>query len=448
MNGCRVSAFPSTWLGLGLLWGMGLVLCPSLAIPYPLDGYARTGIRRLEGARLVQEGQMKGRKQPLGARLPTAQVDLRLLDYPDLRLPKPDPTFTAQVVGLLGDHATRYGVSVLDLSNPAQPRYAEHRGDVKQNVGSVGKIIVALGLLQALADRDPDDLQARQHLLRETLISADAFIKRDHHKVRLWQLDPPRLTRRPLREGDRGSLWEYLDWTLSASSNAAAAMVMQHTMLLAHFGRAYPVAQAEAERFFSDTSKRELGALFAQAFFAPLERNGFDLTQIRQGSFFTREGKRRVPSTSSYATSRTLMQLLLRMEQGKLVDVFSSRELKRLLYMTERRIRYASSPALTPAAVYFKSGSLYSCKAEAGFVCKKYQGNVKNYMNSAAIVESPAGAQRHFYYLTTLLSNVLRQNAAVDHQTLATRIHRLIEQANPPKVSPAASGRPNRPTAR
>ena len=48
-------------------------------------------------------------------------------------------------------------------------------------------------------------------------------------------------------------------------------------------------------------------------------------------------------------------------------------------------------------------------------------------MNSVAIVESPAGAPRLFY-LVALMSNVLRKNSAVDHQTLATQIHRLIEK--------------------
>ena len=51
------------------------------------------------------------------------------------------------------------------------------------------------------------------------------------------------------------------------------------------------------------------------------------------------------------------------------MDEFSSREIKRLLYVTERRIRYAASPALASSAVYFKSGSLYECAKEAGFTC-------------------------------------------------------------------------------
>ena len=106
--------------------------------------------------------------------------------------------------------------------------------------------------------------------------------------------------------------------------------------------------------------------------------------------------------------------------------------------MTERRIRYASSPTLSESAVYFKSGSLYSCKAESGFVCNKYRGNVKNYMNSVAIVESPAGENR-INYMVTLISNVLYKTSAVEHQTLGTRIHRLIEAKHPlPLVEPGS----------
>ena len=51
-------------------------------------------------------------------------------------------------------------------------------------------------------------------------------------------------------------------------------------------------------------------------------------------------------------------------------------------------------------------------------------------MNSVAIVEYPPGDNRLFY-ISTLVSNVLRKNSAVEHQTMGTRIHRLIEKANP-----------------
>jgi hypothetical protein len=399
---------------------------------YPLDGYDSTAIRRVEAARLSVLGKLQGRAQPPGARLPIDLVDLRLLDNPTFDLPDPDPEFTAEVVALLGDQAGNYGLAVLDLSDANHPRLALHRADHKQNVGSVGKIIAALGVFQALADVYPNDVEARRRVLRNTVITADAFIEHDHHEVRIWNLETGKLSHRAVRLGDQGTFYEWLDWMLSASSNAAASTVMKQAMLLRHFGRDYPVSEADAKRFFKETPKSQLGALFAETFIEPVKRNGLDIEGLRQGSFFTRYGKQMVPGTTSYGTARELMRYVVRMEQGRLVDVFSSRELKRLIYMTERRIRYASAPILQDSAVYFKSGSLYSCKPEPGFACKKYHGNVKNYMNSVAIVETPAGVNR-LHYVATLISNVLYKNSAVEHQTLGTRIHKLIDAAHPPQ---------------
>lgn len=148
---------------------------------------------------------------------------------------------------------------------------------------------------------------------------------------------------------------------------------------------------------------------------------------LRQDSFFTATGKRRVSGHGrSYGIARELMRYLLLMEQGRQVDEFSSREVKRLIYVTERRIHYASSLAIANAAVYFKSGSLYKCAREPSYQCKPYEGSVKNYMNSASITESPAG-KRRLFYMSTLVTNILRKNSVLEHQTLATRLHKLIE---------------------
>jgi hypothetical protein len=119
------------------------------------------------------------------------------------------------------------------------------------------------------------------------------------------------------------------------------------------------------------------------------------------------------------------------MEQGRLVDEWSSRTLKKLLYLTERRIRYASAPALSDAAVYFKSGSLYSCREEEGFRCGAYRGNVKNYMNSVAIIEDSSTSPA-LHYAVVVISNVLRENSAVAHQSLAGRIHELVKARHQP----------------
>lgn len=415
-----------------------LFLSAVYACAYPIDAYERTGIGRLEVMRRIEAETIKGRKQPPGALLTTAEVDIRLLSRAKMELPPIDGVFKRQIEGLLGEYVDRYAVSVLDLSDPDNPRYAEVNGEVARNPGSVGKLLVALGIYQALADLYPADLEARWRILRDTEIIADEFIISDHHTVRLWDRENERLIRRPLMIGDRATMMEYLDWMLSPSANAAAATLTKHGMLLTKFGYDYPLSAARAQEYFANTPRAELTAQLATFIQSPVTRNGFDLNKIRQGSFFTRTGKKKVQGTTSYATSRALMQLMLRMEQGRLVDEFSSREMKRMLYVTERRIRYASAPALFDAAVYFKSGSLYKCEPEPDFKCKKYHGNVKNFMNSVAIVESPA-RERKLHYIVTLMSNVLRRNSAVDHQTFAMRLHRLIEAFHKPRLTESQS---------
>lgn len=409
---------------------LALLLGPLTLWAWPVDGYPQTGIRRLEEQRLIAAGEIKGTRQPAGGLWPTPAVDIRLLQRPDFSLPPVDVVLAEKIVELLGDAAERYGVAVLDLSDPNQPAYAEYRGDYHQNVGSVGKLLGALGLFQALADTYPNDLHKREEVMRNTVITADRFAHSDHHSIRLFDVDTRTLVRRPMADGDTGNLWEYMDWTLSVSSNSAAAMTMRDAMLLRQFGRDYPIPEAQITPFFDSAPAADKTALFQATFWQPVSTNGMSLDDIRQGSFFTREGKRLVAGGGlSYASARSLMQYLLLMEKGELVDEWSSRALKRLLYMTERRIRYASSPALRDAALYFKSGSLYSCQPEEGFKCGKYKGNKRNYMNSIAIVEADVDGKR-LHYIVTLVSNVLRENSALAHQTLGTQIHQLIRQRN------------------
>jgi hypothetical protein len=119
-----------------------------------------------------------------------------------------------------------------------------------------------------------------------------------------------------------------------------------------------------------------------------------------------------------------MMKFLVAMERGQIVDQRSSLEIKRLMYSTDRRIRYAASTALTNAAVYYKSGSLYRCKPEEGFSCGKYMGNIDNYMNSVVVVEQADGT----IYMVTLMSNVLRKNSANDHFEIASQIDKIMRK--------------------
>lgn len=393
---------------------------------YPLDAAQQTGIARLEGLRLVQQGQVPGRKLPPGALFSSEQIRLLLAAQPPLELPEVDVPLSEKIIALLGEEHIAYNFSLLDLSDPQQPAYAEYQAEKNFNPGSLGKILIALGVFQALADRYPDDLEARRELLHSRLLLADKFIRSDEHKVPFWDAERQRLPYRKIVEGDTANLWSWLDWMLSASSNAAAAMVLREYLLMLRFADRYPVDSPTAEKFFRLTGKKELMQLLIRGLHEPMQRNGLDPQKLRQGGFFTWKGKQLVPGGSSRAETRSLINLLLKLEQGLLVDQFSSLELKKLLYMSEKRIRYASAPALKNAAVFFKSGSLYSCQPEEGFVCKKYQGNKRNLLNSVAIVEE-GQAEVPLHYLVVISSNVLKLNSAVAHQTLATRIHRLLQ---------------------
>lgn len=228
---------------------------------------------------------------------------------------------------------------------------------------------------------------------------------------------------------------------ISASANAAASTVWKEAMLLRVFGRDYPPSPAQEEVFFRTTPGNELRELAQAVINDALVAADLEPDELRVGSFWTRVGKTRVAGVGgSRATPRELVRWLLRLEQGRLVDAWSSLEMKRYLYMTKRRYRYVYASELADAAVYFKSGSLYRCRHEEGFKCGKYMGNLENAMNSVVIIESPAKAtpgQKR--YLVALTSDVRKVNSAWDHARLGAAIEELIRKRQAVEVREAGN---------
>jgi hypothetical protein len=406
---------------------------------YPLDGYEPTGITRLRAYQLAKDWMLYQGLLVPGSLWTLDDVELRLADAADFTLPEPDPALGEALAQLVGEDAEHYGISVLDLSDRANPRFAELNGTKIQNPGSVGKVVVVLAWFQALADRFPEPAD-RVKFLRETTVTANVFVQGDHHVVPVWKPGDASVIRRPVREGDEVSLYTWLDWTCSASSNAGASMLMSELVLLRQFGEAYPPTPAEAAAWFEKTPKAELQRRLGQALQEPLRRNGLDPAKLRQGSLFTRKGKELLPGTNSVSTARELLRFMLLMEQGKLVDAWSSLEIKRLLYLTDTRVRYASADALDESALYFKSGSLYGCKPEKGFKCDKFMGNRINFMNSVTVVETHRDG-RDLHYVVSILSNVLRKDSALVHREFGEELHRRIEAfhaASDPTPTPPA----------
>jgi hypothetical protein len=192
------------------------------------------------------------------------------------------------------------------------------------------------------------------------------------------------------------------------------------------FGEKYPkLTEDEVETFFKGADKKRMTTVAMSVVNDPLRDLGIGEDEWRLGSLFTRGGKRRVSGTGgSQATPAGLMKWLVAIESGRLIDERSSLEMKRLMYVTDRRIRYAATNELDSAAVYFKSGSFYKCNRETMPDCGKYKGNVYNYMNSVAIVEQPDGTT----YMVALMTNVLGRNSNWDHRLLAKNIDSIISK--------------------
>jgi hypothetical protein len=314
-----------------------------------------------------------------------------------------------------------YAVALLDITDPAKPRYAELRSEIKRIPGSLGKLLVATGFFGALQQRFPEDTEARRKFLKDTVVAADSFVHRDGKTVPFFNPGDKNWTNRRIQTGDRFNLYEWLDHMLSVSSNAAGSFTWEQALLLREFGPQYPPTGEAREAFYKNTPKTALRDFALETLEGPARAAGVNTENFRLGTFFTANASNVIPGTASYSNPLELMRWLIRLEQGKIVDKWSSLEIKKLLYFSRPRYRYASSPALNDAAVFFKSGSLFECKPEEGFTCKAYAGNELNLMHSVIIVERPDQV-----YLVTMTSNVLRVNSAVEHQTVGTLIDRMM----------------------
>ncbi|WP_346856604.1 serine hydrolase [uncultured Draconibacterium sp.] len=396
---------------------------------YPIDGFFLTGIRRLVRLQLVLSGDIKDTKPIEGARKSINDIHLQLLNAKGdslATLPTPDPELQKKLNVMFPNLDESYSLTLLDITPGKKLRYACRQETRGFQPGSVGKLAVLSGLFTELQRIYPESFEKRQDLLKTKFVRAGRWAISDVHTVPFFDPETKVLVKRTVKEEDVFSLYEWVDHMVSVSNNGAASVVWREVLLMRQFGKNYPgLTEEQANEFFKTTTRATLQNMAVAVVNEPLLQLGITKEEWRLGSMFTHGAKSIIPGIGgSIGTPLGLMKFLTALERGKIVDEKSSLEMKRLLYMTDRRIRYGTSPRLVNAALYFKSGSLYKCKPEEGYECKKYAGNVENYMNSVAIVEHPDGT----VYLVVLMSNVLRKNSNIDHQTLATRIDDLIRK--------------------
>ncbi len=415
-----------------ILFALALIICSAFTTLtyYPIDGYERTGIKRLKRLELIKSGEIKTTSPlPSGAMKSFDEIQLNLKSKSKDSvgtIMTIDPEFQKEINGLFRGLDKSYSLTVLDISDTENIRYAERNETAGYQPGSVGKLAVLVGLFNQLDKIYPDSWEKRTELLRDKSVKAGVWGLTDEHTIPIYNIEKNTLVKRQVIASDVFTLYEWTDHMLSVSNNGAASIVWREVLLMAAFGEKYPeLTQEQTDAYFKETPRKELTDLGNDVVNLPLRDLGITTDEWRLGSFFTKGANTYVGDKGgSIGSPQGLMKFLVQLEQGNVVDEQSSLEMKRLMYMTDRRIRYAQSPALKDAAVYFKSGSLYKCDRSKGEACEKYMGNVTNFMNSVAIVEHPDNCK----YMVVLMTNVLRKNSASDHMYLAGNIDKLIRK--------------------
>lgn len=399
-------------------------------VPYPIDGYERTGIKRLKRLERIRSGEIKeATMPPAGAMKSWQDIELNLVSRKADSVGQffvNDEDFQKEIAGLFRGLDRSYSLAILDISNPHKTRYAQRNENFGYQPGSVGKLAVLVALFDQLAKLYPDSFEKRLELLKNKSVKAGVWGLTDEHTIPIYDIEKNTLVKRQVIASDVFTLFEWADHMLSVSNNGAASIVWREALLMAAFGDSYPgLSEEEATAYFKETPRNELTDLSIDVVNLPLRELGIGHDEWRLGRFFTRGANTYVGDKGgSIGTPLGMLKFLVQLEQGNVIDEASSLEMKRLMYMTDRRIRYAQSPVLKEAAVYFKSGSLYKCDRSKGEACGKYMGNVVNYMNSVIIVEHPDNCR----YMVALMTNVLRKNSASDHMYLASAIDKIVRK--------------------
>lgn len=403
-------------LGLGIFFSLGF---------YPIDGFERSRIKRLLDIQYTMDAGDDYNRIPAGAKGSMKDIRLNLDAISQINIDSllvEDSEFSKRIKRITPGGA--YSLAVMDITDPNNIKYASHRENVGYQPGSVGKLAVLNAVFYQMKKIYPDDFDSRIALLCNKVVDARYWGTGDHHTIPVFDVKKNKLTKRQVIASDEFTLFEWLDHMVSVSNNGAASVMYREAMLMAAFGKDYVrLSNDDAETYFKDTPRDTLTSLANAVVNDPLREIGITEDDWRLGGMFTdAAGKYVGRMGGSIGTPKGLMKWLVQLEQGNVIDKESSLEMKRLLYLTDRRIRYARSSKLDSARVYFKSGSFYSCDNTKSTPCGKYAGNRFNYMNSVITVEHPDGKK----YIVCLMTNVLSKNSAGAHMYLASAIDNAV----------------------
>ena len=206
---------------------------------YPIDGYNRTGIKRLKHLELIQSGEIEEKsKLPQGALQSYTGIALNLTskqEIPVEELLKENEAFQEEINQLFRGWDRSYSLAILDISDLNNLRYASRNETAGYQPGSVGKLAVLVGLFNQLAKIYPDDFGKRLELLRQKKVKAGSWGLRDSHTIPIYDMENQKLSKRRVTESDVFSLFEWADHMVSVSNNGAASIVWREVLLMQAF---------------------------------------------------------------------------------------------------------------------------------------------------------------------------------------------------------------------
>lgn len=162
------------------IFGIPFIALISISFFYPIDGYERTGIKRLKRLELIQSGELKTTTPlPPGALRSWEDIHLNLkarnADSVSVFFAE-DEQLQKDINALFRGMDRSYSLSVLDISDPEKLRYAHRNETLGYQPGSVGKIAVLVALFDQLSKVYPDSFEDRLALLRNKSVDRKSVV--------------------------------------------------------------------------------------------------------------------------------------------------------------------------------------------------------------------------------------------------------------------------------
>ncbi|MEP0478848.1 MAG: hypothetical protein ABJD23_01440, partial [Nonlabens sp.] len=224
---------------------------------YPIDGFDKTGIKRLKRLEKTLDSTLNEYYLRKGSFKKYDEINLWMCEKTDSidKVMTVDGDFQKEMLRLFPSRSG-YGITVLDITDVNNTRYAEMNENKGFQPGSVGKIAVATAFFTELKNLCPEDFNVRTNLMRNKVVKSGNWGLYDHHTIPVYNIEKDSYVKRTVIASDEFTLYEWVDHMLSVSNNGAASIVWREAMLMRVFGDEYfNLTQEQGDAYFDQVDK-------------------------------------------------------------------------------------------------------------------------------------------------------------------------------------------------